>query len=103
MGQGALSKPSVKWWLSLNSSSGVVGEYAFFGLVLGVPCRCTSRLPGCFRSHLMGVQVGSRALRGTPATHYPARLRTTPQACRNAPSPRHVDEKSWMVGDGGCL
>ena len=25
------------------------------------------------------------------------------KACRLALSPRHVDEQSWMVGDGGCL
>ena len=40
-----------------------------------------------------GVPVGSRTPRGTPATQYPARLRTTPQACRRASSPRHVDEQ----------
>ena len=32
---------------------------------------------------------GSRTPRGTPATHYPARLRTTPQVCQIASVPHH--------------
>ena len=38
--------------------------------------------------------MGNRTPRGTPAIHYPARLRTTPQACRYVSSPRDVDEQS---------
>ena len=49
----------------------------------------------------MGVPVGNRTPRGTSATHYPARLRTTPQVCQRASSPRHVDEQRAELGGWG--
>ena len=81
-----------------TSDVGLLGGVGEQRVVLGAPCRRTSRLLGCFRSHLMGVPVGSRTPRGTPATHYPARLRTTPQAssaCLITDTCRRAEFDGW--------
>ena len=72
-------------------------------MVLGAACERCSRLLSYFRAPPHGSPVSNRTSRVTLASHYPSRLQITLRAWRHASSPRHVDEQSRMVGDGGCV
>ena len=82
---------------------GLLGGVGEQRVALGAPCRRTSRLLGCFRSHLMGVPVGSRTPGGTPSIYYLARLRTTPQVFVSVPHHQDTCRRTELNGWGRRL
>ena len=77
MGQGALSKPVVQWWLSLNSSTGAVRK-------------CDVPVPPCSAFRLLSSLSYSRAcpFAVAKATQVSTRNRTSPVVVEESPPSR---------------